>query len=293
MSIWLEMLGARVDNVDLKPYGTRFVSAGKGEPVVLVHGTGGHLENFSKIFHSLQEKFKVYAFDMVGYGLSEKPLTPYDIPLWGSQLTRFIKQVIGRPTFVVGHSLGGWVAAWAAFHHQSWIKKLVLLTGIGFELTEDQGQVLKNFQRSHRESCLAKEISREFIRRRLSMLVENKNSIPEEWVEVRYALYSYPETRQVMASWVDYITDLLETSDNVRSFLLNEENVSRLEMPVLFMAADHDPFTPLEVVKRVALQCRNANLHIVKGAGHWPHVEKPDEVNAVLGGFFSNMQTME
>jgi 2-hydroxy-6-oxonona-2,4-dienedioate hydrolase len=286
MSIWLDMLEARVDYVDLQPYRTRFVSAGVGEPVVLVHGTGGHLENFSKIFRTLQEQYQVYAIDLAGCGLSEKPLIDYDVSVWGSQLTRFIQQVIGKPANVAGHSLGGWVAAWAAFQYPSWVKKLALLTGIGFELTEQEGRVLRNFQKSHRQSCLAGEMSKDLIRQRLGMLVEDKNSIPDEWVEVRYALYAYPETKQVMIKWVDYITGLLEVSDKVRPYILNAENAGKLAMPVLFLATDKDPFTPLEVINRVLPHCHDAKLHIVKGAGHWPHVEKPQEVSAVLTRFF-------
>jgi 2-hydroxy-6-oxonona-2,4-dienedioate hydrolase len=292
MSIWLDMLGARIDYVDLQPYRTRFASGGAGEPVLLVHGTGGHLENFSMIFRSLQENYHVYALDLAGFGLSAKPSITYDIPLWGSQLTRFMERVIGKPCFVVGHSLGGWVAAWSALNHQIWFKKLVLLTGIGFELSQEEGQVLRNFQRSHRESC-AKEITREFIRQRLNMLVENKSAIPEEWVEVRYALYTYPETRRVMVKWVDYITDLLDATNKVQPYLLNPQNAGRLGMPMLVLTADKDPFTPMAAINRVLPYCPDVKLHVVKGAGHWPHVEQPQEVSEILNHFFSDVQTVD
>ncbi len=58
--------------------------------------------------------FRVHAVDLRGQGRSSRTPGRYSLDTWGSDLVRFIQQVIGRPTVVAGHSSGGVLAAWLA-----------------------------------------------------------------------------------------------------------------------------------------------------------------------------------
>jgi 2-hydroxy-6-oxonona-2,4-dienedioate hydrolase len=281
----MDFMGSRIDYVELNGLKTRYVSAGEGEPVVLVHGTGGHFENFSKMFKQLQKNYHVYAFDLWGFGLSAKPEVDYTIPFWGNQLKMFIQTVVGKPASVIGQSLGGWIAAYVAMKDSSCVRKLILLTSVGLELNPDEQDGVRNFQEFNRKSVNEQETTHDSVRRRYSLNVRDASSIPEEWVDVRYTFYSMPETRTVMYHWTDYVTGLLDKNHVAQEYLLNKENVRKLQMPVLFLWAEHDSLTPVVAVERLLPHCPNASLYVVKDAGHWPHVEKPEEVNQIVVNF--------
>ena len=73
ISIWGEL--ADVDHelrhIDVGGVRTRVLRAGSGPDLVLLHGTGGHLEAYARDIAGLAEDFRVTAYDMVGHGWSE------------------------------------------------------------------------------------------------------------------------------------------------------------------------------------------------------------------------------
>ena len=63
----------------------------------------------------LAEQAEVYALDLLGFGRSAKPAgLPYGGALWAEQLSAYVRERIGRPTVLVGNSLGGYAALAAA-----------------------------------------------------------------------------------------------------------------------------------------------------------------------------------
>ena len=81
ISIWGEL--ATVDHelrhVDAAGVRTRVLRAGHGPDLILLHGTGGHLEAYARDIAGLAADFRVTAYDMVGHGWSDTPDTPYTI----------------------------------------------------------------------------------------------------------------------------------------------------------------------------------------------------------------------
>ena len=60
--------------------------AGSGPDLVLLHGTGGHLEAYARDIAGLAEDFRVTAYDMVGHGWSDLPDRPYTIDVLSDHL---------------------------------------------------------------------------------------------------------------------------------------------------------------------------------------------------------------
>jgi 2-hydroxy-6-oxonona-2,4-dienedioate hydrolase len=81
VSLWAEL--ANVDHelrhVDVAGVRTRVLRAGSGPDLILLHGTGGHLEAYTRDIAGLAEDFTVTAYDMVGHGWSDLPDKPYTI----------------------------------------------------------------------------------------------------------------------------------------------------------------------------------------------------------------------
>ena len=101
----------------------------QGPPLVFIHGVGAGASSFMwrKNFDPLSEDFRVYALDLLGFGLSEKPATaPYSADLYVDLISDFIREVAGSPANVVGSSIGAAYAIRVADEHPELINSLVL-----------------------------------------------------------------------------------------------------------------------------------------------------------------------
>jgi len=100
-----------------------------GPPLVFVHGTGAGSSSFMwrKNFDILARDFSVYAFDLLGFGFSEKPgSAPYSADLYVELITDFIREVCGYPVNVIASSLGAAYAVRVADEHPELISSVVL-----------------------------------------------------------------------------------------------------------------------------------------------------------------------
>lgn len=75
-------------------------------PLLLVHGFGASSQHYGRSMRKLKENYHVFAVDMIGFGRSEKPPMQYTQELWEQMLWDFVKQVVQRPVYVAGNSIG-------------------------------------------------------------------------------------------------------------------------------------------------------------------------------------------
>ena len=112
------------------PQGTIvYAKRGLGDPVLLVHGIypGASHREFDHTVATLAAKHEVYAVDLLGFGQSDAPRRAHDTQLHQHLLRDFIKEVIARPTAVVGGGLSCGVAVRLGVYDDAWISRLVLL----------------------------------------------------------------------------------------------------------------------------------------------------------------------
>lgn len=81
-------------------------------PLLLIHGFGASSFHFRRSFKMLKEKYHVFALDLIGFGRSEKPPTQYTQDLWELMIWDFVREVIGRPVYIAGNSIGKLMMGW-------------------------------------------------------------------------------------------------------------------------------------------------------------------------------------
>jgi pimeloyl-ACP methyl ester carboxylesterase len=104
-----------------------YVEAGQGPPILLIHGLGGQLRNFSyALLERLAETNRVILLDRPGAGHSPR-IADYGIAEHAALVARFIEELgLDRP-IVVGHSFGGAIALALALDHADLVGRLVLV----------------------------------------------------------------------------------------------------------------------------------------------------------------------
>src|SRR6185503_5991984 len=114
--------------VDVNGIRTRCLSAGSGGdyPLILLHGSGGHLEAYQRNILPHAEHMRVFAIDMLGHGFTDKPDHDYEIDHYVDHVMAFCDTLGLAKVFISGESLGGWVAARLAIRFPERVVKLVL-----------------------------------------------------------------------------------------------------------------------------------------------------------------------
>src|ERR1019366_4680559 len=100
------------------------------KPLLLVHGFGPGASSYEwrKNIDALSEHFRVYAIDLLGFGLSDRPSIDYTAETYADLLNDFLKEVIGKPTVVVAHGLSCAYAIAGAYRRPQYFERLVLVS---------------------------------------------------------------------------------------------------------------------------------------------------------------------
>ena len=257
----------------------------EGPAILLVHGFGASTDHWRHNIPVLAQRHEVHAIDLLGFGRSAKPAElAYGGPLWRDQLAAYVSERIGRPTVLVGNSLGGFsaLAAGAALGDQA--AGVVLLNAAG-PFSDEQappkgwgaitrqtiaGALLKSpvLQRLLFENLRRPAT----IRRTLNQVYVDKTNVDEALVEAIRRPSLDPGAFGVFRTVFDI----------PRGQPL-DELFAQLTCPLLLLWGIRDPW--INAVGRRAAFQRHApagTSEVVLEAGHCPHDEVPDQVNAAL-----------
>jgi 2-hydroxy-6-oxonona-2,4-dienedioate hydrolase len=274
VTVWTELAGLEFSQhyVDVGGIRTRSLTAGAGPPLVLLHGTSGHLEGFARNIAAYAEHFEVHAIDMLGHGYTDKPDVPYTIPRYVAHLLDYLDACGLEQAHLAGQSLGGWVAAWAASEHPDRVRTLSLLAPGGTKADE---KVMEQIRTSTRTAVHDSDPAG--TRRRLEWLMAHPaTSVTDEIVTIRHAVYQQTE----MKRRIDNIL-VLQDMETRQQNLLTPERLGRIAVPTLVVWTTDDPTTTLAEGEFWAESIPGARLELVDDAGHWPHWEQAARFNAL------------
>jgi 2-hydroxy-6-oxonona-2,4-dienedioate hydrolase len=282
VSIWAEL--ADVDHelrhVDVAGVRTRVLQAGSGPDLVLLHGTGGHLEAYARDIGGLARDFRVTAYDMVGHGWSDLPDTPYTTDVLADHLVGTLDALGIERAHLSGESLGGWVVAWASAFHPDRVDRIVLNTPGNIA---NKPEVMARMRDSTRAAV--RDPSEPTVRRRVEFLFHHKEMVTEELVNLRRQVY----TRTGFDRAVENILVLQDPAVR-RGYAWDPAWVGKITAPTLLLWTDHDPTGGLDEAQLLLEWLPDARLHVISDAGHWPQWEKRDEYLQVHRDFLLGVQ---
>lgn len=264
----------------------------EGPALLLVHGFGASTDHWRHNLPVLAGRHEVHAIDLLGFGRSAKPSgLPYGGALWRDQLTTYVRERIGRPTVLVGNSLGGYaaLAAGAALSASSsgeppLAAGVVLLNAAG-PFSEDQvepqgwGAIAKRtFGRAIVTSPVVQRLLFEnlrrpaTVRRTLERVYIDRSNVDEALVESILRPSRDPGAFGVFRTVFD-----IPRGEPLDALF------PRLDAPLLLLWGLHDPW--MNAAGRRSTFARHAppnTSEVVFEAGHCPHDEVPHLVNAAL-----------
>jgi 2-hydroxy-6-oxonona-2,4-dienedioate hydrolase len=246
----------------------RYLEAGAGPTVILVHGLGGYADQWSATIPALAPKYHVYAPDQVGFGASDKPQMNYSVATLVDFLGGFYKELgITRAT-LVGNSLGGWEALAFALAHPEKVDRIVLVDNAGYSIRDANGALM------NRDRFLfLNPGTLEGTRALLGLLFYNKAAITD-------AVVARAFTERLHRGDSATVNALLDSFARGEDFL--DGKLGGIRAPTLVLWGREDALIPLAAAQAYAKDIAGAKLAVLDACGHIPQVECPAPFNAAL-----------
>jgi 2-hydroxy-6-oxonona-2,4-dienedioate hydrolase len=283
-SFWVELLGASVYQLKGR-YATRVIEAGKGEPLILLHGTGGHAENYVRNIAPLAGQYRVIAMDFLWHGRSQTSgFSTEVLPPLVDQVRDVLDTLGIERAHVEGQSLGGWVAMLFALQHPRRVSHLVLTTPMGYR--PDEGYVEPD-PKPLREANLAvlREPTYENVKKRLERIVHDPGVIEEESVRVRQRFYADPAVNAVQR---EVMTHYLGGEDPKRH-VVTDAMARKIAAPTLVYWGEKN-FVPPPVGERLARQIPGGRFFCAPATGHWAQFESYEAHNREVLHFLAQKE---
>jgi pimeloyl-ACP methyl ester carboxylesterase len=253
----------------------RYIEAGRGTPVLLLHGLGASMYTWRKNVASIAAAgFRVIAFDNRGFGFSDQPPTGYDNAAYVHLTVALLDSLRLADAVLVGHSMGGAIAAEVAIQNPPRVRGLVLIGSAGL---------------GTREPLLFRVARWPFIGSFASGLVGRG-------VTARLLKSTYADPGKVSESDVDqyYAPVARDGYGHAMRGVLREFRFDALRgrldhigCPTLVLWAEGDRWVPLALGRDLATGIPRSALVIVPHAGHAVQEEAPEEVNRLVIKFLT------
>jgi 4,5:9,10-diseco-3-hydroxy-5,9,17-trioxoandrosta-1(10),2-diene-4-oate hydrolase len=255
---WLSVDGVRL----------RSVRAGSGQPtLVLIHGYGESLTTWRSVFDRLAENHRVVALDVPGAGGSDKPDSSYSLPALTQRLSRFLDLWTEGPVVIVGHSMGGEVAASLALARPDRIERAILIAPAGYRI--GLGGIMETMNPGR-----ARTIGKYLALRSFITPIHDPGWMYEPDSMARYDLTEDPAYSRAA-------TRMLEEFD----FKGLRDRFKDITQPTLLIWGGLDPVVPFSVGDTLSHTIPCVRYVPLPKAFHRPQAEVPDTVVAVITRF--------
>lgn len=240
-----------------------------GAPVlVMLHGYTGSKENWYRLCAALPRRYRLIAPDLPGWGESGRDEgADYGFAAQAERVAAFLQHVAPGQVMLLGHSMGGGIAALVAARHPGSVARLVLLDAAGVEFSENAfgRAVLEGDNPFGIEDAAALE-------RYLSVLFHQRGARPAlPWP----GSWAYVAHRRREAAFEAGVLDRIGRSDE--RFLPWQE-AARIRQPTLLLWGAHDAVIDPSAMDVYAQRIPHARRRLLQRSGHMTLMEEPRAV---------------
>lgn len=253
---------------------TAYLDAGSGPAVVLIHGSGLGITaaaNWWQTVPALAERYRVVAPDLIGFGRTlPAPDAEFGIVAWGAHLLRVLDTLDIPDAWLVGNSLGGWIALHAALAFPDRVRGVVSMGTGGGKRTAP--------------SAPQGPATADSMRAALGKFVVNQSLVTDDLVALRMEVANLPGAGERFAR-------AISSRDRDRTATpLTEDALRGLRQPVLLIHGREDAVIPVQRSWDLLQLIPDATLHVLPACGHWSQLEHAREFNVLTAGFITSRE---
>ncbi len=270
--------------IEVRNIRTRYWTAGQGRSsVVLIHGLGGHVEDWTDNISVLAEKRRVFALDMVGFGRTDKPPACYTTIYLMEFVHDFMAALGIRKATLIGESLGGAVALRFASEFPDQVEKLILADAVGFG---------RELGFSLRVSCLPLlgELATQPGRLRSAFALqqdfENPVLADDDHIQLDFEISRLPGAQSALLTTLRAFANFWGVRPDL--YLPVLDRLADIKAPTLIIWGAQDRLLPVAQGRHAAQILPHARLQVFDPCGHIPNMECPEDFNEAVVNFLAN-----
>jgi pimeloyl-ACP methyl ester carboxylesterase len=267
-------------------YGDMFYEV-KGDkdakPLLLIHSfaPGASSHEWRKNLDTLATQFRVYAIDLLGFGLSDHPAIDYTPEVFTDLISDFIREVIAKPTVVVAHGLSCAYVVEDAYRTPKFFERLVLVAPPPTMLQEHTTGPLNVAQKFMLRTPIVGQFTYNVLtsRRAIRAYYEyqgyhNPGLVTDQLVEYLFTSAHQPDSRFAPASFFsNYLT------------MDVHEAFARLQMPVVVVLGREGTLTPTEASEAFKRVNPRVDVRILDKCSRNPQDEQSVNFNNLIREF--------
>ena len=238
-----------------------YMSQGKGESILILHGWGDNSNNWQPFANDLAENYLVITVDLPGFGNSDTPPEPWGLSDYARFVGSFLNKIGITPTYIIGHSNGGAIAIRAIAQQILSPEKLILIASAG----------IRNEYNGRTKALRVLTKGGKFLSTPLPTSIK-KHLRQKVYTSIGSEMLVVEHMQQTFKKIVE---------DDVR------EDASQLEVPVLLVYGDEDQQTPLRYAQIFHELIIGSDLEVIAGGDHFIYKDRHNEVMRAVKGFIA------
>ncbi len=251
-----------------------------GPTIALVHGLGHWTDAaWGRLAPLLADRYRIVAFDLPGFGESERPDARYDLPFFRAIVTGVLDVLAPQPVALVGHSLGGMICADVAAEIPDRIGRLVLIDPAGF--LRAPRLFVKLVASPLAESLFQLQPSRRFVKRSLDQSVYDIAVNSSETHARAYELACDRLVRRAFGRVYSGAMQELLRLDQLHA------RFGTYAKPTLIIWGKNDRFIPIKALAEAQKTYPHATVRVLEQTGHCPMLERPATIADTIESFLS------
>lgn len=265
-----ELTGKESTFIEVNGNTIHYTKQGTGKPLILVHGFAGSTYTWRYLIPLLTDHYTVYAVDVLGFGLSDKPPDGnYDMKSHGQRLIDFMDALNLPSANLIGHSMGGVIIAYASLAAPAKAETLVMVEP-GFYMASTPAFLKYLF------FPLDRIMARQFYTRRMREMFfmgsfYNTSLVTDEVIDAYMLPTRTPNALEAMTRMM--------SSVGVKNY---EDVTEKITRPTLLVWGERGPDDPLTFATRIKGEIPESQLITVKECGHYVQEEKAQELARII-----------
>ncbi|WP_210490046.1 alpha/beta fold hydrolase [Rufibacter aurantiacus] len=236
---------------------------GEGQPLLILHGLFGTLDNWQTLGRELSKTYKVYLVDLRNHGRS--PHTPeFSYQLMTDDLVEFFDQHQLQDAYLIGHSMGGKVSMNFALQHSERLSKLLI------------ADIAPKAYPPHHDDIIAgfRSIDLNTIQNRQ----EADDQLAQKVEDFGTRMFLLKNLYRKDDNTFGWRLNLNAIEQNLDKILGNVESETPFTKPTLFLRGGNSRYIkPEQDLPQIQSLFPNATIQTIENAGHWLHAEQPQE----------------
>ena len=245
----------------------RYVEEGNStENLLLIHGLGASAERWEHVIPQFAKNYRVLVPDLIGFGLSDKPVVDYTTDYLSEFIRKFLKKLGIDSVSIIGSSLGGQIGAEFTYQNNSMVEKLVLISPSG---------IMKHSTPALDAYVMAALYPSDSSASNAFQIMSGSKNIDKKTIKGFVQRMKLPNAKMA------FMSTLLGLKD---AEIISEKLVS-IKSPTLIIWGENDPIIPIKYAQSFVSEIDDCRFVKMENCGHTPYVEVPDKFYKIVSDF--------